>query len=256
MVEDVHIENGHLVIDFNTASGKQPIAIPLTDIFDPNNYYTKQQTDALLSEKASTATVGELQQQMESKQDAIQDLDEIRAGADLGKTALQVENDPTVPEWAKQAQKPTYTAQEVGALPDDTVIPQMPDLSGYALKTDVDSVVADLQTQVDGISDIFRVKQFQSSDYNITIPSCQEDVENTAINRMNFSIDEEEGADYQIVGMIAYEFFDADGKRINCWPVCQFTLNGQKTLGVRLMCGGTQRKTVTRCSCWILLKHR
>ena len=43
---------------------------------------------------------------------------------------------------------------------------------------------------------------------------------------MDFSIDEEEGADYQIVGMIAYEFFEANGKRVNCWPVCQFTQNG------------------------------
>ena len=29
-----------------------------------------------------------------------------------------VETDPTVPEWAKQPEKPTYTAAEVGALPD------------------------------------------------------------------------------------------------------------------------------------------
>ena len=33
------------------------------------------------------------------------------------------ETDPTVPAWAKAATKPTYTASEVGALPDDTVIP-------------------------------------------------------------------------------------------------------------------------------------
>ena len=32
------------------------------------------------------------------------------------------ETDPTVPEWAKQANKPTYTANEVGALPADTVL--------------------------------------------------------------------------------------------------------------------------------------
>lgn len=30
------------------------------------------------------------------------------------------ENDPTVPAWAKQENKPTYTASEVGALPDTT----------------------------------------------------------------------------------------------------------------------------------------
>lgn len=35
-------------------------------------------------------------------------------------TALQTETDPTVPSWAKQPDKPTYTAQEVGALPANT----------------------------------------------------------------------------------------------------------------------------------------
>lgn len=33
------------------------------------------------------------------------------------------ETDPTVPAWAKAANKPTYTASEVGALPSTTVIP-------------------------------------------------------------------------------------------------------------------------------------
>ena len=31
------------------------------------------------------------------------------------------ETDPTVPEWAKAAKKPTYTAAEVGALSADTL---------------------------------------------------------------------------------------------------------------------------------------
>lgn len=33
------------------------------------------------------------------------------------------ETDPTVPDWAKRPEKPTYTAEEVGALPDNTKIP-------------------------------------------------------------------------------------------------------------------------------------
>lgn len=36
-------------------------------------------------------------------------------------TALQEETDPTVPAWAKNATKPTYTAGEVGALSSNTV---------------------------------------------------------------------------------------------------------------------------------------
>lgn len=58
-------------------------------------------------------------------QETIDDLDDIRAGAALGATALQsfTETDPTVPAWAKQSTKPSYTAQEVGALPDDYTPP-------------------------------------------------------------------------------------------------------------------------------------
>lgn len=48
----------------------------------------------------------------------------------LGKadSALQsyTETDPTVSAWAKAATKPSYTASEVGALPNTTVIPTVP----------------------------------------------------------------------------------------------------------------------------------
>lgn len=54
------------------------------------------------------------------KQDTISDLGTIRQGAALGATAIQTESDPTVPSWAKESQKPTYTASEVGALPSTT----------------------------------------------------------------------------------------------------------------------------------------
>ena len=57
MIDDVRIENGYLIIDFNTASGKQDISIPLTDIFNPDNYYDKTAVDGLLANKANTADV-------------------------------------------------------------------------------------------------------------------------------------------------------------------------------------------------------
>lgn len=49
------------------------------------------------------------------KQDSIADLSDIRAGAALGATALQsfTESDPTVPAWAKDSTKPSYTLNEV-----------------------------------------------------------------------------------------------------------------------------------------------
>lgn len=66
----------------------------------------------------------------------------------LGKadTALQsfTETDPTVPSWAKQSSKPTYTAQEVGALPSTTSIPsKTSDLtndSGFITSSDISGV--------------------------------------------------------------------------------------------------------------------
>ena len=41
--------------------------------------------------------------------------------SDVG--AIAQETDPTVPSWAKQPNKPTYTASEVGALPDTYTAP-------------------------------------------------------------------------------------------------------------------------------------
>ena len=42
---------------------------------------------------------------------------------DAGYLTSYTESDPTVPAWAKAANKPSYTASEVGALPDSTTIP-------------------------------------------------------------------------------------------------------------------------------------
>lgn len=42
---------------------------------------------------------------------------------DAGYLTSYTETDPTVPNWAKQPTKPSYTASEVGALPSSTAIP-------------------------------------------------------------------------------------------------------------------------------------
>lgn len=47
----------------------------------------------------------------------------VTALENAGYITSYTETDPTVPAWAKAANKPTYTAAEVGALPDTTVIP-------------------------------------------------------------------------------------------------------------------------------------
>lgn len=56
MVDNVTVTGGNLVIAFNTDAGKQNISIPISDIFDANNYYNKTAIDNLLSAKQDTLT--------------------------------------------------------------------------------------------------------------------------------------------------------------------------------------------------------
>lgn len=124
--------------------------------------------------------------------------------------------------------------------------------------TDQSSLVAAINEVAGASGEPFRVKNWASNSLNVSIPICTDEIANTSIPQMIFTIDDTEGAEYQIVGMIAYEVFDAasGGNRINCWPVCQFTGNGQKSLTVRMMCGGTSAKTARRINAWVLLKRR
>ena len=82
---------------------------------------------------------------------------------DEGFISSYTETDPTVPAWAKQPNKPAYTASEVGALPADTIIPTVPtnisdfvndagyltehqSLNDYATKNYVEQIVAGVET--------------------------------------------------------------------------------------------------------------
>ena len=62
MVADVKVADGQLVIMFNTDAGRQDISLALTDIFNPENYYTKGDSDlrfALKSDLVDAYTKGE-----------------------------------------------------------------------------------------------------------------------------------------------------------------------------------------------------
>lgn len=64
MVQNVEIKNVTsggsqvtcLVVSFNTDAGKQDINIPISEIFDASNYYTKTEVDAELSGKTDNST--------------------------------------------------------------------------------------------------------------------------------------------------------------------------------------------------------
>lgn len=86
MVSNVEIKNVDLsgtpttclVITFNTESNKEDINIPISKIFNATNYYTKAEID--------------------------------------GKGYLTSETDPNVPQWAKEKDKPEYSASEISGL--------------------------------------------------------------------------------------------------------------------------------------------
>lgn len=86
-------------------------------------------------------------------------------GSAPGGGGIQEETDPTVPDWAKQPQKPSYTAQEVGALPAGTKIPaKTSDLSndsGFITKSVADLVNYYTKTQTEDL--IAQIPKFRIS---------------------------------------------------------------------------------------------
>lgn len=65
---------------------------------------------------------------------------------DVGFITSYTETDPTVPSWAKQSTKPSYTANEVGALPTGTTLDGIPDgatrkLSDYATSANTHNAI-------------------------------------------------------------------------------------------------------------------
>ena len=54
MVSSVEIRNGKLVITFNSDAGKEAIELNISDIFNADNYYTKDEVNAELAKKADT----------------------------------------------------------------------------------------------------------------------------------------------------------------------------------------------------------
>ena len=126
MVDNVEIKTisgtTYLAITFNSDAGKEEIDVPLTDIFDPNNYYNKNATDAAISEatsgKADTSAVTSVNNVLTAhtadtsihvtsndkttwndKQDALVNqvnIKSINGSSLLGSGDLQVQSQPTI----------------------------------------------------------------------------------------------------------------------------------------------------------------
>lgn len=78
---------------------------------DLSDYYKKSEVDTKLADKADKTELPTVPSVVSAFTN------------DAGYLTEYTETDPTVSAWAKQENKPTYTAAEVGALPEDTEIP-------------------------------------------------------------------------------------------------------------------------------------
>ena len=138
MIDDVRIETisgvTYLVIDFNTASGKEDIQIPLTDIFDPSDYYTKTEVDQAISGKADTTAVTQsITEAVSGKQDTLS----AGVGIDISQNVISVEN-PTV----------VVTQAEYDALVQSgTVDPSTYYIISDATQVDINQYWTSAQTQ-------------------------------------------------------------------------------------------------------------
>lgn len=101
----------------------------------------------------------------ESLAERIRLIEEWIANGGVPGGGIQEETDPTVPAWAKEPQKPPYTAQEVGALPEDTKIPgktsELTNDSGFITKSVADLVNYYTKTQTEDL--IAQIPKFRIS---------------------------------------------------------------------------------------------
>ena len=205
------------------------------------------------------ADVAELLSQLEQKQDVFGTVTESSSSVSVSNTKPISINGVNLSESTIIGlANLTSSSDSSSAVNKQYVDTQTGDLT--ALTTDDKNNLVNAINEVHEKSQApFRIKNWAASwAAGMSIEPCTTDKGNTSLNKIVFSIDDVEGADYQIVGMIAYEVFDntSGGNRINCWPVCQFTGNGQKELSVRWVCAGTTVKTAKRINAWVLLKHR
>ena len=122
--------------------------------------------------------------------------------------------------------------------------------------------LAILLNDVEAGKEAFMLKDFNQQ-INLTIPPVTQDIANTSIPNMDVDLNEidptgELNTKYAIAGLVKYEIYDATsgGNRLNAFPVCSFSMNGQRTLRLRCMVGGPNSKTARRISGALLLKHR
>lgn len=91
MISDAYVENGYIVIVFNTDAGQTPIMIPVTDIFDADDYYTKQDTDARIAEDVLVETQRAEAAEQQLTDDLAQEVSDRQSGDTTLDTKIETE---------------------------------------------------------------------------------------------------------------------------------------------------------------------
>lgn len=145
------IPKSDLSTDVQTSLGKADTAIQShQDISGKQDVISDLAT--IRSGAALGATAIQQHQDISGKQDVISDLATIRSGASAGATALQP-ND--LADWAKQPTRPTYTANDTGALPNTTTLA---DLEDATHKTVTPTEKATWNSKQDAINDLADIR--------------------------------------------------------------------------------------------------
>lgn len=156
MVEDVEISDGNLVIHFNTDSDIKDIYIPLTEIFDPDAYYTKDEIDGQLSdiqdaidekEEVISTALNTLNENKADKTE-LPDFSTFATKTELNAKANSADlaTVATSGSYNDLSDKPTIPTvpTNVSAFTNDAgYLTQHQSLADYYTKTEVDTALAD-----------------------------------------------------------------------------------------------------------------
>lgn len=111
------------------------------------------------------------------------------------------ETDPTVPAWAKQASPPSYTAEDVGALPSDTFIPtkvsQLTNDRNFVTDDEVDRKGDKLLSEVPNRAEVdgstLKLKRDDTELFEVELPSEGDSIGTSNLQTKDVILDRKEG---------------------------------------------------------------
>ena len=106
----------------NAANSAQNASVSAQEALSSQNAAQAAAQQATASAELATTKANQIEADITNKADK-SEIPTLVSQLENDSGYLTQETDPTVPSWAKAAQKPTYTAQEVGALSNTTYIP-------------------------------------------------------------------------------------------------------------------------------------